>query len=105
METLRILGLDDDNHSPMFRSEDGIIYNSCKELVNFLSKPHAFQVEVKMFAIVDEIEYCDGGLADFDEFEIDEMFDFLTGAGRKPENMLEDVIFDLFWHHANRHYW
>lgn len=105
METLKILGLDDDNHSPVFRTEDYVLFNNYKELVEFLSKPHTFQVEVKMFAIVDELGYCDGGLADFDEFEIDEMFDFLTGAGRKPEDKQDDIIFALFWNSANRHYW
>jgi hypothetical protein len=105
METLKILGLDDDNHSPMFRTEDHVIFNNYKELVEFLSKPHIFQVEVRMFAIVDELGYCDGGLADFEDEEIDEMFNFLEGVGRKPEGMIDDIIFALFWNSANRHYW
>ena len=102
METLKILGLDDDNHSPVFRTEDHVLFNNYKELVEFLSKPHTFQVEVKMFAIIDERE---GGLADFEDEEVDAMFDFLTGAGRKPEDMIDDIIFALFWNSANRHYW
>ncbi len=102
METLKILGLDDDNHSPVFRTEDHVLFNNYKELVEFLSKPHTFQVEVKMFAIIDERE---GGLADFEDEEVDAMFDSLTGAGRKPEGMIDDIIFALFWNSANRHYW
>lgn len=102
METLKILGLDDDNHSPIFRTEDHVIFNNYKELVEFLSKPHTFQVEVKMFAIVDERE---GGLADFEDEEVDAMFDFLTGVGRKPEGMIDDIIFALFWNSADRNYW
>ena len=31
MENLRILGLDDDNHAPMFRMETGEIFNSLTE--------------------------------------------------------------------------
>ena len=102
MENLRILGLDDDNHAPCFRCEDGTVFSTCKELVEFLSKPHDCQIEVKMFAIVDEWE---GGLADFEEEEVDSMFDYMTGYGRLPENMIGDLIFELFWNSANRLWW
>jgi hypothetical protein len=103
MNALRILGLDDDNHSPTFRCEDGTIFNTYKELIDFLSKPHECQVEVKMFAIIDDIP--EGfGLADYSNDEIDDMFYALEGIAAFPEGMIEDLVFELFWAATNR-YW
>ena len=102
METLKILGLDDDNHSPMFRTEDHVIFNNYKELVEFLSKPHTFQVEVKMFAIVDE---WSDELSEFEEEQVNHMFDFLEGISTQPEGMNFDQIFNIFWNSANRNWW
>jgi hypothetical protein len=101
MEALRILGLDDDNHSPMFRCEDGTMFNTYKELVEFLAKPHDCQAEVKMFAIVDE---WTGRLEEFEEHEVDQMFCFLEGLGGANEKE-PDFIFNLFWESANRYCW
>lgn len=102
MKTLRILGLDDDNHEPSFRCEDGTVYRTYKELVEFLARPHDYQVEIKMFAIVDDWE---GGLADYEEEEVNSMFDYMIGYGRLPENMIGDLAFELFWNSANRQWW
>lgn len=103
MNTLRIMGLDNDNHPPMFRCEDGTIFNTYKELIDFLSKPHECQVEVKMFAIIDDIP--EGiGLADYSNDEIDDMFYALEGIAPFPKNMNEDLVFELFWAATNR-YW
>ena len=102
MEKLRILGFDDDNHSPSFRCENGTVFSTYKELVEFLCKPHDRQFEIKMFAIVDNWE---GGLADFEEEEVNSMFDYMVGYGRLSENMTDDLIFELFWNSANRLWW
>lgn len=37
MATLRILGLDNDNHSPMWVCEDGTVFNTAKEFMEFLN--------------------------------------------------------------------
>ena len=102
MAVIRILGLDDDNHSPCFVGEDGTQFSGVQELVAMLATPHQNMYEVKMFAIVDEWE---GGLADFEEEEVNSMFDYMTGYGRLPENMIGDLIFELFWNSANRLWW
>ena len=39
-DVVRILGLDDDNHAPMFRMETGEIFNNPRELIEFLSHAH-----------------------------------------------------------------
>lgn len=102
MKTLRILGLDDDNHNPSFRCENGTVFKTPKELVEFLANPHDYQAEIRMFAIVDDWE---GGLADYEEEEVNSMFDYMLGYGRLPENMIGDLAFELFWNSANRQWW
>jgi hypothetical protein len=102
MEKLRILGFDDDNHTPCFRREDGKTFVNCQELVAFLSKPHDYEVEVKMFAIVDE---WTPALEALGEEAVDMMFYFLEGCGRQPEWTTLEEAFNLFWEAANRLYW
>ena len=102
MANIRILGLDDDNHSPMFVGEDGTVYHGAQDLIGMLAKPHANTYEVKMFAIVDE---WSDDLSAFEEEVVDHMFDFLEGISTKPEGMEFDQIFNLFWESANRNWW
>ena len=100
MSILRILGLDDDNHAPMFRCEDGTLFETPQELIKFLAKPHDCQCEVKMFAIVDDPE---GPLSNYDMDEIDDMFYMLEGVSAETGNFAE--VFNLFWESANRQHW
>ena len=53
-DIVRILGLDDDNHAPMFRMETGEIFSTPRELIEFLSHSHDVEYQVKMFAIVND---------------------------------------------------
>ena len=101
MNTLRILGLDDDNHSPMFRCEDGTLFETPKELIEFLAEPHECKVEVKMFAIVDPFE---GPAADLDEELVDKMFETVAGIASYVEVFVEDS-FETLWLSANRQWW
>ena len=105
MDKLRIIGLDDDNHSPCFLCEEGTRFETYKELVDFLCKPHDCSIEVRMFAIVDPLPIgC--GLADYEMEEIDDMFYHLEGCGGIiPEGMHPDLVFELFWNAANRYHW
>lgn len=104
MEKLRVLGFDDDNHSLSFRCEDGTVFNSLKDFVDFLSKPHDYHVETKMFSIVDDWK---DDLADFEEEEVYSMVDYMVGYNRLPKSMTmtDDLIFELFWNSANRWLW
>ena len=102
MANIRILGLDDDNHSPMFVGEDGAVYHGAQDLIGMLAKPHANTYEVKMFAIVDE---WSDDLSAFEEETVDHMFDFLEGISTKPEGMEFEQVFNLFWESANRNWW
>ena len=99
---LRILGLNDDNHSPCFRCEDGTTFSNCQQLVEFLSKPHDVQVEVKMFAIVDE---WTAEMEELGEEKIDELFYFVEGYSRQPDDYTLEQAFNLFWNAADRLCW
>lgn len=100
----RILGLDDDNHQPVFVAETGNRYHGYRDIINYLAEPHLEPVEVKMFAIVDGWEeYEPLGL--FDEETVDMMFDMLGGLIDFPEGLSFDECFELFWNSANRKWW
>ena len=96
--TLRILGLDDDNHVLMYRCEDGTMFNTVKELLEFLGQPHDCQVEVRAFSCVEEAK---GDLASYSYEEIDDMFYALEGIAPIPEGMTFEKMFDLFWNSEN----
>ena len=102
MANIRILGLDDDNHSPCFVGEDGTHFSGVKELIEMLAQRHENTYEVKMFAIVDDWSYQ---LQAYDECEVDHMFDFLEGISTIPAGMIFEEIFNLFWESANRNWW
>ena len=102
-DIVRILGLDDDNHAPMFRMETGELFDTPRELVEFLSHSHDVEYQVKMFSIVDDLS---GGLADYEFMEVDEMFYHLEGlTSSLPEGVHPSMVFELFWASANRRWW
>ena len=100
-DIVRILGLDDDNHAPMFRMETGEIYNTPRELIEFLSHSHDVEYDVRMFAIVDN---WTGELANYEPEEVDAMFYFLEGIESWEEAEF-DLTFNLFWESVNRSWW
>ena len=97
-DIVRILGLDDDNHAPMFRMETGEIFNTPRELIEFLSHAHDVEYDVRMFAIVDN---WTGELANYEPEEVDAMFYFLEGIESWEEAEF-DLTFNLFWESVNR---
>lgn len=100
-DIVRILGLDDDNHAPMFHMETGEIFSTPRELIEFLSHSHDVEYQVKMFAIVGEYT---GRLEKFEDYEVDQMFCFLEGLSGAVESE-PGFIFDLFWESANKEWW
>ena len=100
-DVVRILGLDDDNHAPMFRMETGEIFSTPRELIEFLSHSHDVEYQVKMFVIVND---WTGRLEEFEHDEVDQMFCFLEGFGNVTESE-PGFIFDLFWESANKEWW
>lgn len=102
MNTLKILGLDDDNHGYCWVCKDGTHFETIKEIMEFLAKPHDCQVELKLFAIVED---WSEELQAYDDYLVDDMFAFLEGVAIQPEGMSFEVVFNLFWESANRMHW
>ena len=100
-DVVRVLGLDDDNHAPVFRMETGEIYNSPRELIEFLSHAHDVEYNVRMFSIVSE--YSDT-LEKHDPDDINFWFDYLAGFSYYEEADF-GLLFDLFWDSANKGWW
>jgi hypothetical protein len=100
-DIVRILGLDDDNHTPMFVFETGEHYDSPRELIAFLSHAHDVEYDVRMFSIVGEYT---ARLQEFEEHEVDQMFCFLEGQGGVIEKE-PGFVFELFWEAANKGWW
>ena len=99
---MRILGLDDDNHSPCFVCEDcKTEYAYASDLVEFLAKPHDFEVRVKMFHLID---YPNGKLENYTEDEINDMFSALEGYGHPPCGLTDQEVFEMFWESANENW-
>ena len=99
MAIRRILGLDDDNHSPIYVDEYGAVWGQAENVMGLLAQPHQDTYEIKMFAIVDE---WSEELSEYDEDMVHHMFDFLSDIAVKPDGIPKDLIFDLFWDSANR---
>ena len=99
---MRILGLNDDIHLPFFVCEDGTTeYSDVCDLVRFLSQPRNFEVEVRMFSLVDTTS------EDLDHYtteELNDMFDALDGYGDPPCGLNNTEIFDLFWGPADKNW-
>ena len=100
-DVVRILGLDDDNHAPMFRFEDGSLFETPRNLIEFLALHHDVDYEIRMFSIVGEYS---GELANYEQNEIDMMFGYLEGIYKWDEAEF-DLTFNLFWESANKEWW
>ena len=99
MTTIRVLVMDDDNHSPVYVREDGIVYYSEKDfMVKCLIKPHNIQFKLALLSIINEPV---GELANYNEDEICGMFNTLCGyRWAKPSESIED-LFNMFWDSAD----
>ena len=96
---IRILGFDDDNHSPIYVQEDGMVIGTIQDLIEKLAASHTDTYEVRMFALVDD---WSEELSILNEEIVYEMFDFLCGHGRRPDNGLTvKQTFDMFWDSAS----
>ena len=68
MNTIKVLALDDDNHSVSFVTEEGVNYSSAAEFMrDCLLQPHGTFYVVRMIALVEE--YCEAFCEDFDKVQ------------------------------------
>ena len=100
-DVVRVLGLDDDNHAPVFRFEDGSLFETPRTLIEFLALHHDVDYEIRMFSIVGEYT---GTLAMQDQDDVDTWFYFLEGMSQYEVADFE-IIFNLYWESANKEWW
>lgn len=68
MNTIKVLALDDDNHSVSFVTEEGVNYSSAAEFMrDCLLQPHGTFYTVRMIALVEE--YCEAVEEEFDKIQ------------------------------------
>lgn len=102
MKPIRVLALDDDNHSVMFATEYGVRYNSAAEFIKeCLALPHVEQYDVRGFAIIDPV---DGILSDLEDDCIDDLFYFVEGVGAMEEDIPYLAAFNMLWN-SSKEWW
>ncbi len=91
---LRVLALDDDNHSCMFVTETGARYeNSMVFMRDCLAKPHMETYHIRGFCIIDYSK----PLSDLEEDVVDDLFYFMEDIGEAPEGITFEAAFNLMW--------
>ena len=98
---LRVLALDDDNHSCMYVTEAGVTYENACEFIKYLAQPHIEPVEVRGFAIIDPVG---APLKDLEDDVIDDLFYFVEGVGSMKEDIPFSAAFDMLWS-SSKEWW
>jgi hypothetical protein len=95
----RILGMDNDHDPIWFVCEDCKTEYSClMDLINFLSKPHKDEIQVKIF---EPTHVFVGKMEKYTYAQMREMWDFLEGYTNPPFDLTGDEIFEMFWDSAD----
>ena len=92
MSNIRVLSLDDDNHTPSFHAEDTSHWHDANHFIKYLTRPHTVIIpyEVRQVALIDlEVEDID--------IDIHHIFDIvqLNGRGYSFEEYQE--AFNILW--------
>ena len=102
-KVVRVLALNDDNHSCMFSTPD-TTYSNAKEFMDkCLLKPHTETYELRLIYICDQPE----GLSDMSEEEFNDAFCALEDDPTDlPFNRYHKrcEIFEKMWEHAERNF-
>ena len=89
MSAIRVLMLDDDNHTPSYHAEDTSHWHDANHFIKYLTRPH-IPYEVRQLALID---------AEVDDPDIDigHIFDivFFNGRGYSFEEYQE--AFEILW--------
>ena len=96
MSAIRVLMLDDDNHTPSYHAEDTTSWHDANHFIKFLTRPHTVIIpyEVRAVHLVD----LDIDLSDTDpNIDIEHIFDivYFNGRGYSFEEYKE--AFEILW--------
>ena len=94
--SIRVLMLDDDNHTPSYHGEDTSFWHDANHFIKWLTRPHTIIIpyEVRQVRLID----LDIDLSETNpDIDIDHIFDIVdcNGRGHSYEEYLE--AFDILW--------
>ena len=93
MSAIRVLKLDDDNHTPSYHCEDTAEWYNADEFIKFLTRPHTIIIpyEVRTIRLVD-IE-----ISEYKPEKIDHYFDIVQfNRGNRSFEEYQEA-FDILW--------
>ena len=96
MNAIRVLMLDDDNHSPSYHAEDTCHWHDANHFIKYLTRPHTVIIpyEVRKVALID----LDTDLSKIDpDIDIGHIFDIVYFSGRGYSFEEYQEAFDILW--------
>lgn len=107
---IRVLGLDDDNHSMCYATRSCYYSDAGKFMKECLLDPHTIGYEVRQIHIID---LSDELVEKYGEDEVERMFDLLACENRPDELLKRDYdrfldrekAFDTLWEYAEKEWY
>ena len=96
MSAIRVLMLDDDNHTPSYHGEDTSSWHDANHFIKWLTRPHTVIIpyEVRKVALID----LDIDLAETDpDLDINHIFDIIYFNGRGYSSEEYQEAFEILW--------
>ena len=95
-DAIRVLMLDDDNHTPSYHSEDTTHWHDANHFIKWLTRPHSTIIpyEVRQVRLID----LDVDLSETDpSIDVDTMFDIVQFNGRGYSFEEYQEAFNILW--------
>ena len=88
MSAIRVLMLDDDNHTPSYHSEDTVHWHNANQFIRWLTRPHTVIIpyEVRQCHLID--------------LEDDTIFDIVAHNGRGYSFEEYQEAFNILWENS-----
>ena len=96
MSAIRVLMLDDDNHTPSYHAEDTTSWHDANDFIKWLTRPHTVVIpyEVRAVHLVD----LDVDLSEINpDIDINHMFDIVDFNGRGHSYEEYQEAFEILW--------
>lgn len=97
MDAVRVLMLDDDNHTPSYHAEDTSHWHDANHFIKYLTRPHTVIIpyEVRAIRLIDvEID------TEETDIDIEHMFDIVYWNGRGFSSEEYQEAFNILWKYS-----
>ena len=97
MDAIRVLMLDDDNHTPSYHAEDTSHWHNANHFIKWLTRPHTVVIpyEVRVIRLIDvEID------TEETDVDIEHMFDIVYWNGRGYSFEEYQEAFNILWKYS-----